>query len=54
MPIFRRKSVLPVDEQVVIELSRHKSLDERINSPTTAQHDADDNDDDDDDDEECQ
>ncbi|KAI9592805.1 protein phosphatase 2A regulatory B subunit [Syncephalis fuscata] len=40
-PIFRRKSVLPVDEQVVIELSRHKSLDERINSPTTPQHDAD-------------
>ncbi|RKP10806.1 phosphatase 2A regulatory B subunit-domain-containing protein [Thamnocephalis sphaerospora] len=36
VPVFRRKSVLPVDEQVVIELAAHKSLDERINSPTTA------------------
>lgn len=29
---FRRKSVLPVDEQVLSELSRHKSLEDLINN----------------------
>ncbi len=28
---FRRKSVLPVDEQVMTELQRHKSLEDLIN-----------------------
>ncbi|KAI9189672.1 serine/threonine-protein phosphatase 2A 56 kDa regulatory subunit delta isoform [Blastocladiella emersonii ATCC 22665] len=31
-PRFRRKSVLPVDEQVLSELSRHKSLDDVLNN----------------------
>lgn len=30
-PRFRRKSVLPVDEQVLTELSRHKSLEDVLN-----------------------
>ncbi|CAH1767535.1 14080_t:CDS:10, partial [Entrophospora sp. SA101] len=31
--IFRRKSIIPVDESVLSELSRHKSLDEVLNGP---------------------
>ncbi|KAL7754256.1 serine/threonine-protein phosphatase 2A 56 kDa regulatory subunit delta isoform [Sorochytrium milnesiophthora] len=33
---FRRKSVLPVDEQVLSELSRHKSLEDVLNTTTVA------------------
>ncbi|KAJ3366084.1 Serine/threonine-protein phosphatase 2A 56 kDa regulatory subunit delta isoform [Allomyces arbusculus] len=35
-PRFRRKSVLPVDETVLSELSRHKSLDDVIQSKANA------------------
>ncbi|KAG0221109.1 hypothetical protein BGX31_010179, partial [Mortierella sp. GBA43] len=31
MPQFRRKSIIPVDESVLSELSRHRSLDEVLN-----------------------
>jgi len=31
-PILRRKSVLPVDETVLTELSRHKSFEDLINN----------------------
>lgn len=30
---FRRKSIIPVDETVLTELSRHRSLDEVLNEP---------------------
>ncbi|KAG0201609.1 Serine/threonine-protein phosphatase 2A 56 kDa regulatory subunit delta isoform [Mortierella sp. GBA30] len=33
---FRRKSIIPVDETVLIELSRHQSLDEVLNSGPTS------------------
>jgi len=32
---FRRKSIIPVDETVLTELSRHRSLDEVLTSPST-------------------
>lgn len=32
---FRRKSVLPVDESVLTELARHKSLEELLKSKST-------------------
>ena len=35
-PRFRRKSVLPVDETVLNELSRHKSLEELLKSKNGA------------------
>jgi len=33
---FRRKSIIPVDESVLTELSRHRSLDEVLNAPPDA------------------
>jgi serine/threonine-protein phosphatase 2A regulatory subunit B' len=38
---FRRKSVLPVDEQVLTELSRHKSLEDVLNAPLAPSEDED-------------
>jgi len=34
--LFRRKSIIPVDESVLSELSRHRSLEEVLNGPPDA------------------